>query len=124
MNQKQQQAAISELLTIVKPGDTIYTILRSVSRSGMSRTLDLYAIKDGKPLCLTAYAAAICGYSRTSGARWSLKVKGCGMDMGFDVVYNLGAALWPKGDGKYTRNRNGNKGPETDGGYMLRQEWI
>ena len=46
------------------------------------------------------------------------------MDMGFEIVYHLGRVLWPDGDGKFTRNRNGDTGPETDGGYLFNQRWL
>jgi len=32
--------------------------------------------------------------------RWGLKVNGCGMDMCFSTVYNLGRALFPEGFGE------------------------
>jgi hypothetical protein len=128
------QEARAELLKILRPGDTVYTILRHISKSGMTRHIDVYTIQGNKPLYLTAYVSKACGIRRLGpGApMWSLVVGGCGMDMGFHVVYCLGAALWPNGaasaihraDKSYTRNRNGNTGPETDGGYMLRQEWV
>lgn len=38
--------AKARLLDTVKPGDTIYTVLRSVSRSGMFRRIDVYKLED------------------------------------------------------------------------------
>jgi hypothetical protein len=43
-----------------------------------------------------------------------------GMDMAFATVYAAGRRLYPKGDGKTITNRNGDKNPETDGGYLLK----
>lgn len=86
--------AINRLKSILKPGDTIPVIIRSVSRSGMSRTMDFY----GPDLSyLSGYIALACGYTRTRDG--ALRVKGCGMDMAFAVVYNLGRTLWPDGFG-------------------------
>lgn len=130
----EKEEARAELLKILSPGDTVYTLLRHVSASGMTRHIDVYTIQDDKPIYLTAYVAKACEIRRLGpGApRWSLVVGGCGMDMGFYVVYTLGRVLWPEGaasaihraDKAYTRGRNGDQGPETDGGYMLRQEWF
>ena len=43
---KQQQSErdeyIAKLRETLKPGDTVYTVIRSVSRSGMSRVIDVY----------------------------------------------------------------------------------
>lgn len=78
--------AINRLREILKPGDTVFVIVRSVSRSGMSRTMDLYAGPDLD--YLSGYVAAALGYSRTrEGAIW---VK----DKASAVVYDLGRALF------------------------------
>jgi hypothetical protein len=39
--QAEQADAVAELHKLLKPGDTVYTILRHVSSSGMSRVIDL-----------------------------------------------------------------------------------
>jgi len=116
------EAAILELKKILKPGDTVRTILRHVSASGMTRRIDAYAVQDGETRFLSGYIAKAVGYrlDRKGG----LVVSGCDMDIGFDIVYQLGCTLWPSDDGKYSKQRNGDKGPETDGGYLLRQEWL
>ena len=56
MNQQEldRQEAIEHLRTMLQPGDTVYTVLRNVSRSGMSRGIDLYMIQDNKPVWITA----------------------------------------------------------------------
>ena len=51
-----------------------------------------------------------------------LRVSGCGMDMGFHVVYNLGYALWPDGTPEPHGTRNG--APDSDGGYALKHRWL
>jgi hypothetical protein len=49
-------------------------------------------------------------------------VNGCGMDMGFSVVCNLGAMLWPMGTDTPHGTRNG--APDSAGGYALKHKWI
>jgi hypothetical protein len=93
------------LLNILKEGDTIYTVLRHVSASGMSRRIDLYTFKDNKPVYLTGHYAMMQGEDPPKDG---YKVGGCGMDMGFHLVYTLSSLL-------YKKDR---------GGYELRHEWI
>ena len=115
--------AIEHLKKNIKPGDKIFTSMKSVSRSGMSRKLQAFVIRDNEPWNISGYVAAAIGLPLDRDI-FAVKISGCGMDMGFELVYQLGYALWPKGDGKFTRNRNGNNGPETDGGYCLYQAWL
>ena len=84
--------ALKMLRKFIKPGDTVFTVLRHVSRSGMSRRIDLYSIEGGKMNFLTGYAA------RVMDRRWDLDnggivIGGAGMDMGFHLVYSLGRTL-------------------------------
>lgn len=103
----------------IKAGDRVYCVLRRVSASGMSRNIDFYIIKNNEPLFITGLVANLLGLKR---AHEGLTVKGCGMDMGFATVYNLGAALWPDGTKEPHGTRNGQ--PDTDGGYALNSSWI
>ena len=125
--------AVEELRKMLRPGMTVYTVLRHVSRTGMSRGIDCYIIRKGEPVWITGYVGKAIGLPQ-SRKDWEqqngLRVSGCGMDMGFDVVYNLSRALFPKGfipakAGK-TRGRNGTdaKALDTDGGYALNHKWM
>jgi hypothetical protein len=112
------------LKKFLRPGATVYTVLRYVSQSGMSRRIDLYTIgRDAKRkpvvMYLSGYAAVLMGYPRPDNG---IKVQGCGMDMGFHLVYNLGGYLWPKGTNKPHGVRNGE--PDSDGGYALNHRWL
>jgi hypothetical protein len=122
--------AISYLRKILKPGTTVYTVLRHVSASGMSRRIDLYAIRNNKPVCLTGYVSHILGLKRHHRED-GLVVGGCGMDMGFHVVYSLSYSLFPKGfiPAKANPPRHGRNGSDPneldqDGGYALNHEWL
>lgn len=91
------QEAKDRLLTLLSPTDTVYTILRTVSKSGMSRGIDLYVIQDSQPIWITGSVAIVLKQSY-SQKRWSeqkgLLVEGCGMDMGFHIVSSLSYALF------------------------------
>ena len=114
---KQQAAerdeAITQLRAMVNPGDTVYTILRSVSRSGMSRHIStIINDKQDGPYDVSYLVARAAGYRRADDG--GLVVQGGGMDMGFDVVYQLGRVLFPD------VTTNGHK----DGGYALNHRWL
>lgn len=67
------------------------------------------------------HIANILSY-KLSDTYTGLKVTGCGMDMGFHVVYALGANLWPKGTPKPHGKRNGEA--DSEGGYALKHSWL
>ena len=128
-----QQSSKDKLLKLVKPGDTVYTILRHVSRSGMSRVIDLLVMSEGSPRSISGYAAEVCN-NKLDRDRWGLRIGGTGMDMGFALVYNLSYLLFREGfqcvgegcpandhsngDRDYTPHKH------SDPGYALRQRWI
>jgi hypothetical protein len=108
------QYAREQLLThYVSEGDTVYTVLRSVSSSGMSRTLSLKVAKEGKILDLTYYASIVLDWPlvEVNGSR-AIRVGGCGMDMGFHTVYTLSRVLFRE------------EGSTTDAGYSLNHAWA
>lgn len=114
--------AISHLREILSPGDTVYTVLRHVSRSGMQREISLFIGECERIDWLVARALG-----DRIGKNDGIVATGCGMDMGFELVYNLGRTLWPDGFKlkKGERGRNGDtSGRETDGGYALRHRWM
>jgi hypothetical protein len=131
--QEEKEDAIKRLREFVKPGDTIYTVLRHVSSSGMSRNIDLYqlTIEEGKirKYWLTGLAARALGM-RLAKNDHGIVVSGCGMDMGFHVVYSLSHVLFPKGfvpdRAGWTIGRNGEPADkiDPDGGYALSHEWL
>lgn len=122
--EKKQQAAeaIETLRKLLKPGDTVHGIIRSVSRSGMSRRIDFYKLVDGDRIYLTGLMVDV-GIGHQSYKDWQqsrgMRVDGCGMDMIFACVYQLGCILWPNGcDGGAHRNS------ATNGGYALRSQQL
>lgn len=100
---------------------TIYYSVYHVSRSGMFRRISFYIIQDNKPLCIDWLIAIMTHYKKDKNAR-GLKVSGCGMDMGFAVIYDFGRSVFPKGF-RYRKDeshRNNDPGPvDKDGGYAF-----
>jgi hypothetical protein len=136
-----QQAAIEQLREWLPPGSTVQTILRHVSRSGMVRDISAIATVDGEPFDITYWVsrALIARIADGGGIRRG----GCGMDMGFDLVYSLSRTLYRDGFyciGESTdRDRTcpsndhfNDRGVRnyshfrhhSDGGYALRQRWL
>lgn len=116
---KAQESA--QLKKWLKPGATVYCVLRHVSTSGMSRRISFFAIHKGEMRLLDGCIETLTSYKRHA-SKDGIRVDGCGMDMGFAVVYALGAAMWPKGTPKPHGRRNGE--PDSDGGYALTSIWL
>ena len=110
----------AELLQMIKPGDSIWCNVVSVSRSGMSRTIKLYIVEGARIRNISGYVATLTGNQWVKDG--GVKVNGCGMDMCFHLVYELGCALWPNGTPEPHSNRNGQ--PDTAGGYALEPEHM
>jgi len=113
---------MNDLRAWMPKGSTVYTIVRSVARSGMSRVIS--------PMVLEQHTKCeLCGLSGPQHGQaahkysaeyysepifpeykiaqllgWSLdknhgiKVQGCGMDMGFHMVYTLASILYDDGN--------------------------
>jgi len=88
--------AIERLRAELSPGDTVYTVLRNVSASGMTRSISVHTIENDQPNWISWLAAKASG-ANYDDAREAVKMGGAGMDMGFALVYNLSYSLWPNG---------------------------
>lgn len=93
------QTAREYLLSVLKPGDTVYCVAKHESRSGMSRTIDLLVAGPVGNVSSIAWAAARLGVGTFDRDRGGLKIGGAGMDMGFALVYDLSTRLFPDGFG-------------------------
>lgn len=98
------EAVRESLLRRLYRGQTIYTNLRHCSRSGMRREVSLLVVDvDSLLVDITFPACRVMGWR--SGKHDGAVIGGCGMDMGFALVYELSQMLC--GDG-----------------YALKQQWI
>ena len=131
--QIERKEAIDKLHSLIDPGDVIYTKMLHVSRSGMYRVIDVYIIKDNVPLRLS-WSVADAIQERYDKKHEGVGVSGCGMDMGFHIVYNLSRVLYPQGFdciGEKCRSNDHSNGDRDrsfhlhkDGGYALVHNWI
>lgn len=143
--EEERQQAIEHLRDMLPPGSKVFTILRHVSRSGMFRIIDPVVLyidsTTGKPEChsIWGWAGKVLGWG-VDRDRGGVKVSGCGMDMGFHLVYSLSYSLYPDGygcigtgcpandhvnrDRDYTPHGQSHTHWHNDGGYALKQQWI
>ena len=111
---KEDQGYAVERLTYhyLKPSDTVYTLNRHTSASGMSRDISLFVAQGGEIIDITYYAAHAIGWRLVErNGRRAIRVSGAGMDMGFHTVYTLSSVLY-------------SGAVEGDAGYALRHEWL
>lgn len=129
-----RERALERLHDEVRAGDTLWTVVRHVTGSGMTRWIDVYKLVDNDRVYLSHAAALACGRKVNNKNHDGVECGGCGMDMGFDLIYSVSRAMFPEGfdcigdgcpsndhsngDRDYTSHRH------SDGGYALRQRWL
>lgn len=135
-SKRDQDEARTRLLELFPPGSTAYTVLRNVSRSGMTRSISVISKDKDGGLSDVSYLVARLTGDRIDQSRGGVIVGGCGMDMGFSLVYNMAWKLYPEGYGcigegcPANDHVNGDRdytpghAQHRDGGYAVRQRWI
>lgn len=127
--------AIEVLRKHLRPGDTVHTIVRHASRSGMWRSISAIVETSDGPWDASGFVARAIDakFDRKNGG---VKMGGCGMDMGFALVYNLSRVMWPEGHrcaGKRCGSnehfnppypKRDGRSKHKDGGYALHQRWL
>ncbi len=112
MKNEMQSQARTELKKLLHKGKyQVYTQLNHVSRSGMNRAISAYTVIDNKPVRLDWYIEQL-GNFKGSKNHQGLSVGGCGMDMGFYLVYKTSCALYCPN--KYDHNK----------AYKLKHIWL
>ncbi len=112
LRQEEKDEARQKLRDIFATQDrpTVYTVLRHVSSSGMSRDISLFTVHEGRLWNVTYLAGKAIGETvRDRKGQWVIRVNGCGMDMGFHLVYELSCYVYAGQD---------------RAGYVLSQEWA
>lgn len=107
LNATEKEEQIQRLKEWMPKGTTVYTILRHVSKSGMTRDIGLVVFQKGHeyPIHPNWSASKVLKWPLKTGSHDAIRIGGCGMDMGFHLVYTLSSILY--GDG-----------------YALKQEWL
>lgn len=124
-SKEEKQESLERLRNWIKKGDTLHTTVRHVSRSGMMRYITTRHLKpfhrehgeqkiDVSISNYDYHIARVLDLPEAPNYQ-GVKVGGCGMDMGFHLVYSLSRELFrdePKGEG------------DRDHGYWINQEWL
>lgn len=84
-------AAIARLREIYPVGSTVHTVIRYVSASGMTRAISVISPDLDDISHLVARATG----NKIHPKHYGIRVTGCGMDMAFGLVYELGRVLYP-----------------------------
>lgn len=132
--EREKAEAIAELRELCPPGSRVYCILRHVSKSGMMREISLFVVPPGGSVMqpISWSAARVTGGKLVDryGHR-AIRVGGCGMDMGFHLVYSLSSVLYRegfecigKGCPSNDHSNRENRKHHPSGGYALRHEWL
>ena len=91
---KEDVTRARDSLSRLKAGDTVYTVLRHVSRSGMQRQLSVIVFQDGHVFHPNWSVAVLTGARlNRAGARDAIVMNGCGYNQGHEIVSNLSMAL-------------------------------
>lgn len=94
-----------KLKKLFPEGSTAYTLVTKVAPSGMSRHIMVTgSSKRGEVENVSWYIAKLLDWTYKDNTR-SVFVGGCGMDMGFHLVYTLSSELY-------------------DDGYAIKQSWL
>ncbi len=132
LSKKEKEEICNNLRSFLPPGKKIYGTVIHVSRSGMYRVIRLTITHDDEIVDISWMAAKLLqGWDNNHRG---CKASGCGMDMVFALIYNLGYVLYPEGyqciGEKCVHNSHSNRPyPFRDGsiyhsdglGYVFRQ---
>ena len=108
VKQQIKKEAIDYLKSIIKKDDVLYTQLNHVSQSGMMRHIKVRQLKNSTALDWSRLISIALDWKEAKnrfGGYNGIKVGGCGMDMGFHLVYTLSSVLF-------------------DDGYAIKHQWL
>jgi hypothetical protein len=93
-----QAHSLEQLRKWLPKGTRVFTFLRAVSRSGMRREISVvvWQLGEGRPIHPNHHVCQVLGLRR--GKSDDVIIPGCGMDMGFHLVYELAYALYGNAD--------------------------
>lgn len=92
----EQQEYRDGLKAMLPKGAKVHTLVRSVSSSGMSRRISVFAIIEGDLVNLDWHIER-AGIAKRRANRQGLYIQGCGMDMCFALTYDIAIALHDDG---------------------------
>tara|TARA_R110002020_G_scaffold470129_1_gene695662 strand:+ start:776 stop:1078 length:303 start_codon:yes stop_codon:yes gene_type:complete len=100
MDKERVEAFLKDLFP---KGSTAYTTVVHVAQSGMSRHIKVFAISGERIQNISYHVSKLLDWRFTN--KEAVFVGGCGMDMGFHLIYTLSSKLY-------------------DDGYAIKQSWV
>ena len=94
-----------QLKKLFPKGSTAFTSVTKVAPSGMSRHIQVFKAHGVDEMRFPTYMIAEYLDMRYKDETQSIFVGGCGMDMGFHLIYRLSSKLY-------------------DDGYAIKQRWL
>ena len=83
--QEEKDRTFNQLKDYLTQHKTIFTLCRHISNSGMLRVISVYVCEKDEFICLDYWIKEL-GIDKCHKTKDGLVVKGCGMDMGFDLI--------------------------------------
>ena len=105
--ERSKQNAIKDLERLIGRNKKVYTTVTHVSSSGMTRHIKSSIVVKGDIVNIDWYITRILDWPMAKNG--GIVVGGCGMDMGFHLIYTLSSVIYGR------KNR---------GGYELAQQWL
>ena len=104
-----KEEAINRLKEEIKEGDTLWTQLNHVSKSGWTRHISVKCLKQTDsgecyPYDFTHLVSKATGWN-TGNRHDGVRMQGCGQDMGFHLINTLSYILF-------------------DDGYAIKHRWL
>lgn len=82
----------------IRIGGTVYLHHNHSSNSGMSHYFDVYVVAYGQISKINHLVAQALGWTdKNSGTVRGVRVTGCGVDMGYHLVYSLAVKMFNDG---------------------------
>jgi len=92
-----REAASARLREIFPVGSSVPVTIKHVSRSGMLRVIAVLAPSEHDGVRDVSHLVADATGFKYDGNHGGVRVGGCGMDMGFHLVYSLASVLYRDG---------------------------
>ena len=92
-DEKQHDVSMGVLRQLCYQGNTVYTLLRHGSVSGMSKEISLFAVAGGKLIDLTYNASVVLG--RKIGKHGGIVMRGTGYNAAYELVHDMYGVVNP-----------------------------
>ena len=93
---EEKERELKKLQDWIKPDQKVWTKVTHIAQSGMSRSIEPYIVV-GRDIINITYSESVVLDLPIHQRHGGVKIPGCGMDMGFKLIDDLGYVLYGKG---------------------------